>query len=86
MLAMATTAVLIDGERLRELRDAAGLSRGRLADLVKRRWTERLTLDRETIRQYEGGQIGLTRPNVVILMLIADVLECPLSEIAPGLV
>jgi transcriptional regulator with XRE-family HTH domain len=58
------------GERIRTARRAAGLSQVQLGERVGR--------DHKTIHRYETA---ISVPSLVDLLLIADVLEVPLSDL-----
>ncbi|MGW6395396.1 helix-turn-helix transcriptional regulator [Streptomyces sp. NPDC055103] len=58
------------GDRLRELRTAAGLSQDQLAD--------RIGMERRSVQRYERGERD---PRFTELLLIADALGIPVEEL-----
>ncbi|MFJ5143322.1 helix-turn-helix domain-containing protein [Streptomyces sp. NPDC088707] len=58
------------GDRMRELRTAAGLSQDQLADLIG--------MERRSIQRYESGERD---PRYTELLLIADALSVPVAEL-----
>src|ERR1039458_10149083 len=85
---MNTTAdIQTMGDRISALRNAAGISIEELAFRVKTLWwpSHLISVTSETIRKYERDEIGKSRPNIAILLSIADALDVRLSDIAPEL-
>ncbi|MEU2077086.1 helix-turn-helix transcriptional regulator [Streptomyces sp. NPDC013489] len=58
------------GDRMRELRAAAGLSQDQLAD--------RIGMERRSVQRYERGERD---PRYTELLLIADALDVPVAEL-----
>lgn len=82
---MASTETAVRGEVLRQCRKKAGLSPGDLAFQVRSRFPIAGKVSDSHIRQYERGVLGKTRPNLLLLAAISEVLDCSLDDLAPGL-
>lgn len=71
------------GERLRELREAAGMQLDDAAYHVRQILPMAMGVSRETIRRYETGDTPEAKTNLLVLVALASVYDCKVSDFAP---
>lgn len=71
------------GRRLRELREAAGLQLDDAAYQVRQMLPDAMGVSRETIRRYETGDTSEEKANLLVLVALAGVYGCKVSDFAP---